>query len=47
MFKLLHLSQQSDTVATVCKFVQVRVKSIQFYEQEAVAIYFYDVTHHI
>ena len=29
------------------KCIQVRVKSIQFMQTEAVAIYFYDVTHNI
>ena len=29
------------------KFVQIRVKSIEFIDTKAVAIYFYDVTHNI
>lgn len=29
------------------KYVQIRVKSIKFHEKSAIAIYFYDVTHHI
>ena len=29
------------------KYYQVRVKSITFHEQAAVAIYFYNVTHHM
>ena len=32
---------------TINKFTQIRVKSIQFMEQKATAIYFYDMTHHI
>ena len=35
---------QSHDVVT--KFMQVRVKSIKFMEVDAIAIYFYDVTHH-
>ena len=31
----------------VTKFSQIRVKSIKFLEKEAIAIYFYDMTHHI
>jgi len=29
------------------KFIQIRVKSIDFHEIDAIAIYFYDVTHHV
>ena len=29
------------------KFVQIRVKSIEFMDTKAIAIYFYDVTHNI
>jgi len=29
------------------KYIQIRVKSIEFYEVDAIAIYFYDVTHHV
>ena len=27
--------------------MQIRVKSLEFIEQQAISIYFYDVTHHI
>ena len=39
-FRLLGSRSQS-------KAFQIRVKSIRFQEHEAIAIYFYDVTHHI
>ena len=29
------------------KFTQIRVKSIEFQEKKATAIYFYDMTHHV
>ena len=29
------------------KFIQIRVRSISYHEVDAVAIYFYDMTHHI
>ena len=29
------------------KYVQIRVKSLQFIEKQSISIYFYDVTHHI
>ena len=29
------------------KYVQIRVKSLEFIEQESISVYFYDVTHHI
>ena len=32
---------------TVTKYTQIRVKSIEFLDKSAVAIYFYDLTHHI
>ena len=31
----------------VSKFTQIRVKSIEFQEEKAFAIYFYDMTHHV
>ena len=37
----------SDEHEDVTKFSQIRVKSINFLEQDAIAIYFYDMTHHI
>lgn len=35
------------TRQTLTKFMQVRVKSVKFLEVDAIAIYFYDVTHHV
>ena len=32
---------------TITKFTQIRVKSINFLDKSAFAIYFYDITHHI
>ena len=32
---------------TITKYTQIRVKSINFLDKSAVAIYFYDITHHI
>ena len=40
----LHAETEPETIN---KFTQIRVKSIQFMEQKATAIYFYDMTHHI
>ena len=31
----------------VTKFTQIRVKTIKFLEKDAIAIYFYDMTHHV
>ena len=42
------MATAADSTGTaVRKFYQVRVKSIKFHESDAIAIYFYDVTHHI
>lgn len=37
----------AQTPTKVNKFTQIRVKSIEFMEESATAIYFYDMTHHI
>ena len=34
-------------MAVQTRYAQIRVKSINFTEKEALAIYFYDMTHHI
>ena len=40
-------NQQIDIKLSTQKFVQIRVKSIEFMDTKAIAIYFYDVTHNI
>ena len=40
-------SAEEKTDGFVTKFSQIRVKSINFLEENAVAVYFYDMTHHI
>ena len=37
----------SEPKEFIDKFIQIRVKSIEFHETDAIAIYFYDVTHHV
>ena len=44
---MLKSHQVPDMGRAMSKFYQVRVKSIKFHEMDAIAIYFYDVTHHI
>lgn len=41
------MTQDYTDIMEVRKFTQIRVKSIEFLEQKATAIYFYDMTHHI
>ena len=38
---------QAKNQEPTTKYLQIRVKSIKFLEKEAVAVYFYDMTHHI
>ena len=38
---------QAKNQEPTSKYLQIRVKSIKFLEKEAVAVYFYDMTHHI
>ena len=37
-------SRKKDEPKT--KYTQIRVKSIQFLDKEAIAVYFYDMTYH-
>ena len=39
--------KQEDEEKHQTKYTQIRVKSIKFLEKEAIAVYFYDMTHHI
>ena len=40
-------SKEGDRNNKRDKFIQIRVNSIEFHELDAIAVYFYDVTHHV
>lgn len=40
-------STMNNTSSHRKKYVQIRVKSLRFMDQEATAIYFYNITHQI
>ena len=41
------LLSSSVEYETITKFTQIRVKSINFLGKVAIAIYFYDISHHL
>ena len=50
VYKIVWLNEskpEEDQEEEVTKYFQLRVKSIDFLEVQAIAIYLYDVTHHI